>query len=75
MNSTPTNGKTHWWIVGMISTFLMGVAAKAFDEVQQSQGRIAVLESQMDYISKRLDAIDRRLEILIHQQRPGTETP
>jgi hypothetical protein len=73
MNSPPTNGKTHWWIVGMITTFLLGVAAKAFEEVQDSQGRIAVLESQIDYISKRLDSIDRGLEILIHEQKSGIE--
>ncbi len=69
----PVNGKTPWWIIGLLSTVLLSAGTAWLHSVQAGVGlnaehdrqrgeRIAVLEHQMTDIRDRLQRIERKLD-------------
>jgi hypothetical protein len=66
----PLNGsKVLWWIVGTVTTLVMGVGAGTFSTLRANSERIAVLESQVADTRQHLQRIERKLDRLLEYEK------
>jgi hypothetical protein len=70
--SQPTsgNGKLSWWLIGLVTTVVLGLAGSTMRSVQNDGERIAVLESQVRDTREELKAINLKLDKLLDHRRP-----
>ena len=66
------NGKTFWWVLGLFTTVVMGIAGTTVTSVQHNAERIAVLESQVQDTRTELQRINHKLDQILahHPWRP-----
>jgi len=71
MNGNPSlNGtKLLWWIIGTLTTVMMGVGAGTFATLRNNSERIAVLESQLVDTRHQLQRIEQKLDHLLEVDR------
>jgi hypothetical protein len=66
MSQQPTsgngNGKLSWWLIGLVTTMVLGAAGTTMRSVQNDGERIAVLESQVRDTREELKAINLKLD-------------
>jgi hypothetical protein len=68
--STSLNGtKLLWWIIGTLTTVMMGVGAGTFATLRNNSERIAVLESQLTDTRHQLQRIEQKLDHLLEVDR------
>ena len=74
MSQQPTpangNGKLSWWLIGLVTTMVLGAAGTTMRSVQNDGERIAVLESQVRDTREVLRAINAKLDKLLDHRRP-----
>jgi hypothetical protein len=64
------NGKLSWWLIGLVTTMVLGAAGTTMRSVQNDGERIAVLESQVRDTREELKAINLKLDKLLDHRRP-----
>ena len=64
------NGKLSWWLIGLVTTMVLGAAGTTMRSVQNDGERIAVLESQVRDTREVLRAINAKLDKLLDHRRP-----
>jgi hypothetical protein len=69
-NGNGANGKLSWWLIGLVSTIILGAAGTTMRSVQNDGERIAVLESQVRDTRDELQRINRKLDQLLEHRRP-----
>ena len=69
-NGNGANGELSWWLIGLVSTTVLGVAGTTIRSVQNDGERIAVLESQVKDTRDELQRINRKLDQLLEHRRP-----
>jgi hypothetical protein len=69
-NGNGANGKLSWWLIGLVSTIVLGAAGTTIRSVQNDGERIAVLESQVKDTRDELQRINRKLDQLLEHRRP-----
>jgi hypothetical protein len=62
------NGKLSWWLIGLVSTTVLGIAGTTIRSVQNDGERIAVLESQVKDTRDELQRINRKLDQLLEHR-------
>jgi hypothetical protein len=66
----PLNGaKLTWWIIGTVTTLVIGLSSGALSSLRNHTERIAVLESQLSDTRYQLQRIERKLDQLLDQWR------
>ena len=69
-NGNGANGKLSWWLIGLVSTIILGAAGTTMRSVKNDGERIAVLESQVRDTRDELQRINRKLDQLLEHRRP-----
>ena len=69
-NGNGANGKLSWWLIGLVSTIILGAAGTTMRSVKNDGERIAVLESQVKDTRDELQRINRKLDQLLEHRRP-----
>jgi hypothetical protein len=67
-NGNGANGKLSWWLIGLVSTIILGAAGTTMRSVQNDGERIAVLESQVKDTRDELQRINRKLDQLLEHR-------
>jgi hypothetical protein len=64
-----TNGKATWWIIGLLTTVVLGASSgwvgSIYSQVRQHGERLAVLEAQVHDTRDQLQHINRKLDQLL----------
>lgn len=63
------NGKILWWLIGLLTTGVVGVTTGTVHTVQDGASRIAVLESRHQEIQRRLLRIEEKLDQVLTKER------
>jgi hypothetical protein len=68
--ATPLNGaKLTWWIIGTVTTLVVGLSSGALSSLRNHTERIAVLESQLSDTRHQLQRIEHKVDQLLDQWR------
>ena len=67
-NGNGANGKLSWWLLGLVTTIVLGAAGTTIRSVQNDGERIAVLESQVKDTRDELQRINRKLDQLLEHR-------
>ena len=67
-NGNGANGKLSWWLLGLVTTIVLGAAGTTIRSVQNDGERIAVLESQVKDTRDELQRINRKLDQLLEHK-------
>jgi hypothetical protein len=62
------NGKALWWIIGLLTTVLLGVAGNTLTTQQHHTERIATLEAEAHGMNDRLQRIEHKLDLLLERR-------
>lgn len=62
------NGKILCWVIGTLTTLLLGIGGSTLTTVRQHSERIAVLETQMLESKHQLDRIEYKLDRILNNQ-------
>jgi hypothetical protein len=68
------NGKAFWWILGTLTTLVLGIGSGTLATVRQHSERIAVLESQVGETKHQLDKIEQKIDRLLEFQSRSAGT-
>jgi hypothetical protein len=70
-NANPplNGGKLVWWLIGTVTTVVLGVGAGTFSTLRSNSERIAVLESQVADTRQHLQRIERKLDRLLEYEK------
>jgi hypothetical protein len=66
------NGKLLWWIIGTLTTLLLGLGGGTLATVRLHSERIAILETQMLESRHQLDKIEHKLDRILENQSRQT---